>query len=207
MPAWRRFRITVAVVAVCCLLPLGYSVFHIATHGPSRSAPPSTSAPTSGASNPQAAGMALQVMPAPYQLSAPLSREVALPGADGLLIAGGLTSQGTSTDAVTSLDPVTGVTRAAGRLAAATHDAAGATVGGQTYVFGGGTVASVPTVQAVGAGASAKGAVAGQLPAARSDAGGVSARSGASVIPRRRRTPWGAPGLPPPRRRPLRARP
>src|ERR1700736_5916316 len=160
MPAWRRFRITVAVVAVCCLLPLGYSVFHVATHGPSRSAPPSTpaptSAPTSAARNPQATGMALQVMPAPYQLPAPLSREVALPGAGGLVIAGGLTSQGTSTDAVTSLDPATGVTRTAGRLAAATHDAAGATVGGQTYVFGGGTVASVPTVQAVGAGASAK---------------------------------------------------
>jgi hypothetical protein len=182
MPAWRRFRITVAVVAVCCLLPLGYSVFHMAAHGPSRSAPPSTSAPTSRASNPQAAGMALQVMPAPYQLPAPLSREVALPGAGGLLIAGGLTSQGSSTDAVTSLDPATGVTRAAGRLAAATHDAAGATVSGQTYVFGGGTVASVPTVQAVGAGASAKGAVVGQLPAARSDSSGVSAGSVAYVI-------------------------
>jgi N-acetylneuraminic acid mutarotase len=182
MPAWRRFRITVAVVAVCCLLPLGYSVFHMATHGPSRSAPPSTSAPTSKASNPQAAGMTLQVMPAPYQLPAPLSREVALPGAGGLLIAGGLTSQGTSTDAVTSLDPATGRTRAAGHLPAATHDAAGATLGGQTYVFGGGTVASVPTVQDLGAGASAKGAVVGQLPAARSDASGVSAGSVAYVI-------------------------
>ena len=176
----------VAVVAACCLLPLGYSVFRMATHGPSRSAPSPTSAPTSApasrASNPSAAGMALQVMPAPYQLPAPLSREVALPGAGGLLIAGGLTSQGTSTDAVTSLDPATGVTRPAGHLPAATHDAAGATLGGQTYVFGGGTVASVPTVQDLGAGASAKGAVVGQLPAARSDASGVSAGSVAYVI-------------------------
>src|SRR4029077_5583715 len=169
MPASRRFRITVAVVAACCLLPLGYSVFRMATQGPSRpapsSAPSSTSAPTSGPSNPSAAGMALQVMPAPYQLPAPLSREVALPGAGGVLIAGGLTSQGTSTDAVTSLDPATGATRAAGHLPAAPPDAAGAPRGGQTYVFGGGTVASVPTVQDLGAGASAKGAVVGQLPA------------------------------------------
>ena len=100
-------------------------------------------------------------------------REVALPGAGGLLIAGGLTSQGTSTDAVTSLVPATGVTRAAGHLPAATHDAASATLGGQTYVFGGGTVASVPTVQDFGVGASAKGAVVGKRRAARSDASGV----------------------------------
>ena len=180
MPAWRRFRITVAVVAACCLLPLGYSVFRMATHGPSRPAPPSTPAPASGARNPPAARMALQVMPAPYQLPAPLSREVALPGAGGLLIAGGLTSQGTSTDAVTSLDPATGATRAAGHLPAATHDAAGATLAGQMYVFGGGTVASVPTVQAIAAGAAP--AVVGRLPAARSDASGVSAGSIAYVI-------------------------
>jgi DNA-binding beta-propeller fold protein YncE len=42
---------------------------------------------------------------------------------------------------------VTGVTRAAARLPAATHDAAGAVLGGQAYLFGGGTSASVPTVQ------------------------------------------------------------
>jgi N-acetylneuraminic acid mutarotase len=182
MLARRRFRVTVALVAACCLLPLAYSVFHSATRGPSRSAAAPTATPTSRARNPAAAGLALQVMPAPYQLPAPLSREVALPGPGGLLIAGGLTSQGTSTDAVTDLDPATGVTRAAVRLAPATHDAAGADLGGQAYVFGGGTVASVPTVQAVGAGTSSEGAVVGQLPAARSDASGVSAGSVAYVI-------------------------
>ena len=126
--------------------------------------------------------MALQVTPAPYQLPAPLSREVALPAAGGLLIAGGLTAQGTSTDAVTRLDPVTGATRPAGHLAAATHDAAAASLGGQTYVFGGGTAASVPTVQAVTTGPAAQGAIVGQLPAARSDATGVTAGSVAYVI-------------------------
>ena len=187
MPARQRFHVTVAVVAVCCLLPLAYSLFHFAAHGSSsRSAPATARAPTSRAHGSPVAGLALQVMPAPYQLPAPLSREVALPAAGGLLLAGGLTARGTSTDAVTSLDPVTGGTRLTGHLAAATHDAAGAILGGHTYLFGGGTVTSVPTVQAfaagTAAGVAAKGTVVGQLPAARSDASGVTAGSVAYVI-------------------------
>jgi N-acetylneuraminic acid mutarotase len=185
MPGSRRFRITVAVVAACCLLPLAYSVFTVATHRPSRPsrpAPVTAPSPVSRASGPSVTDMALQVMPAPYQLPDGLSREVVLPRAGGLLIAGGLTPQETSTDAVTSLDPVTGATHAAGHLAAATHDAAGAGLGGQLYLFGGGTAASVPTVQAIVAGPAATGAVAGELPAARSDASGVTAGSVAYVI-------------------------
>src|SRR5271165_6601118 len=171
MPDSWRFRVTVAVVAACCLLPLAYSVFTVATHRPSRPsrpAPVTTPLPVSRASGPSVTDMALQVMPAPYQLPDGLSREVVLPGAGGLLIAGGLTPQETSTDAVTSLDPVTGATHAAGHLAAATHDAAGAGLAGQLYLFGGGTAASVPTVQAIAAGPAATGAVVGELPAARS---------------------------------------
>jgi N-acetylneuraminic acid mutarotase len=188
MPGSRRFRITVAVVAACCLLPLAYSVIRVATHRPPHSAPAPTSVPRSVASRPSVTGLALQVSPAPYQLPAPLSREVALPGASGLLIAGGLTAQGISTRAVTGLNPATGATSVAGHLAAATHDAAGASLGGQTYLFGGGTVASVPTVQAfaaqtvAAAGTGPKAAVVGQLPVARSDASGVTAGSVAYVI-------------------------
>jgi N-acetylneuraminic acid mutarotase len=188
MPGSRRFRITVAVVAACCLLPLAYSVIQVATHRPPHAAPTPTSVPRSVASRPSVTGLALQVSPAPYQLPAPLSREVALPGASGLLIAGGLTAQGISTRAVTGLNPATGATSVAGHLAAATHDAAGASLGGQTYLFGGGTVASVPTVQAfaaqtvAAAGTAPKAAVVGQLPVARSDASGVTAGSVAYVI-------------------------
>ena len=187
MPIGRRFRITVTVVAACCLLPLAYSVFQVATHRPSRSAPTAAPSPASGASGssvtgPSATGMALQVTSAPYQLPAPLSREVALSGTSGLLIAGGLTAQGSSTNAVTGLDPLTGATRSAGQLAAATHDAAGASLAGQAYVFGGGTATSVPTVQAIAAGPAALGGIVGQLPAARSDATGVTAGSVAYVI-------------------------
>jgi len=190
MPTWRRYRITLVVVAACCLLPLAYSVIHVAMQRPSGAAPSSTptSTSTSRPHGPPVTNMALQVMPAPYQLPAPLSREVALPAASGLLLAGGLTAQGISTNDVTGLNPATGATSVAGHLAAATHDAAGASLGGQTYLFGGGTVASVPTVQAIAAqtvaaaGPAPKAAVVGQLPAARSDASGVTAGSVAYVI-------------------------
>jgi DNA-binding beta-propeller fold protein YncE len=175
MSAAQRSRVTVVVVAVCCLVPLGYSAVRLTTHR----VPPASTAPTrvppARAHAPSVTGLVLQVTPAPYQLPAPLSREVALPAAGGLLIAGGLTTQGTSTDAVTSLDPVTGATRPAGRLAAATHDAAGVSLAGQAFLFGGGTVASVPAVQAFAVGAPVTAAVVGQLPVARSDATGVTA--------------------------------
>ncbi|HEY6296209.1 MAG TPA: hypothetical protein VIX15_11140, partial [Streptosporangiaceae bacterium] len=184
MSAAQRFRVTVVVVAVCCLVPLGYSAVRLTTH---RAPPPST-APTAAPAHPagthasSATDLVLQVTPAPYQLPAPLSREVALPAAGGLLIAGGLTARGTSTGAVTSLDPVTGATRRAGRLAAATHDAAGVSLRGQAYLFGGGTVASVPAVQAFAVAAPAIAAVVGQLPVARSDATGVTAGPVAYVV-------------------------
>ena len=124
--------------------------------------------------------MTLQVMPAPYQLPAAVSREVLLPASGGLLIIGGLTPFGTSASTVTSLDPVTGGTRPAGRLAQATHDAAGLVLGGRAFVLGGGTASSVPTVQAFTPGTPAT--VTGAMSRARSDSGGVSAGPAGYVI-------------------------
>jgi DNA-binding beta-propeller fold protein YncE len=126
--------------------------------------------------------MALQVMPAPYQLQAAVSREVLLPGATGLLIVGGLTSSGASANTVTSLNPVTGATRVVGHLAAATHDAAGFTVGGRAYVAGGGTTVSVPTIQAFTPGPGVQVVVVGRLTRARSDSIGVTAGSVGYVL-------------------------
>ena len=170
--AQRRFRITVVVVVACSLLPLAYSVIDHAGHRQAQL--PTRPVRSADATNRQpGAAMVLQVMPAPYQLPAGISREVVLPGAGGLMIAGGLTPSGVSTDAVTALDPVTGATRPAGRLAQATHDAAGVMLGGRMFVLGGGTTASVPAVQALSPGMRA--AVVGQLARPRSDADGVSA--------------------------------
>jgi DNA-binding beta-propeller fold protein YncE len=177
MTAQQRFRIAVAVVAACALLPLAYSVFHQASRQPARPAGglsrPAHAGNSQTGNSQTEAGMVLQVMPAPYQLPTAVSREVVLPGAGGMLIAGGLTPSGASTDAVTALDPVTGATRGAGRLAAATHDAAGVMLGRRMFVLGGGTASSVPTVQAFTPGAHM--AVVGALVRARSDSSGVSA--------------------------------
>jgi hypothetical protein len=179
-----------AVVAVCVLVPLAFSVFEVATHRPPpASAAPShtpTPTPTHRTNSTTGSGLVLEVVPAPYQLPSALSREVALPSGSGVLLAGGLTAQDTSTDSVTGLNPVTGATRPVALLAAATHDAAGVILGGRAFLFGGGTAASVPTVQAIAPGiASATGiqaAVVGQLPTARSDASAVTSGSVAYVI-------------------------
>jgi hypothetical protein len=162
--ARRRLGVGAAVAVAACSLPASACT---GSH-PAASRPVS---PTPSATGLDADPPVLQVMPAPYQLPAAVSREVVLPGPGGLLIAGGLTPGGTSAGTVTALDPVTGATRQAATLAAATHDAAGAVLGGQAYLFGGGTAASVPTIQTITPGA--KSEVAGALPAARSDLGAV----------------------------------
>jgi hypothetical protein len=132
---------------------------------------PGTAARLGPKAGPGRHGLVLQVSPAPYQLPAAVSRATVLPAGSGLLILGGLTPRSVSTDAVTRLDPATGATRPAGTLASATHDAAGAVLGGRPYLFGGGSAASVATVQAVSTGGVA--AVTGRLPTVRSDVSGV----------------------------------
>ena len=176
--AQQRFRITVAVVAVCSLLPLAYSVFDQAAHRQTQSAAGPARA-YAGNRQLNAAGV-LQVMPAPFQLPAAISREVVLPDAGNLLIAGGLMTSGASADTVTILDPVTGATRPAGRLAEATHDAASLMVNGRVFVLGGGSSVSVPAIQAFTPGTSA--VVAGALSRARSDSSGVSAGAYGYVV-------------------------
>jgi hypothetical protein len=178
--ARRRFRVGAAAAIAACALPASACT---ASHQ-AASRPPAGSSPAHGAAGLADPGLALQVMPAPYQLPAAVSREVVLPGAGGLLMIGGLTPQGTSADTVTALDPVTGATRPAARLAAATHDAAGAVLGGRAYLFGGGSAASgalsEPTIQAITPGT--KTAVVGQLPTARSDLTSVTAGPVAYLI-------------------------
>jgi len=169
MSTRRQFGIAVAaVLATCCLSSCTGS--HPADPVRHRSA----------ASRAHGATMTLQVMPAPYQLPAAVSREVLLPTAGGLLIIGGLTRSGISVSTVMDLDPVTGGTRPSGRLAQATHDAAGLILGGQAFVLGGGTASSVPTVQAFTPGTPAT--VTGAMSQARSDSSGVSAGPAGYVI-------------------------
>jgi hypothetical protein len=139
-----------------------------------------SSSPAAPASAAPPAAVTLQITPAAYLLPAGISREVVFPQGRNLLIAGGLTPQATSTDTVTLLDPATGQTSLAGRLAAATHDAGGATVGGRSLVFGGGDQASVAVVQAISPHGTAT--ATGQLPGPRSDLSAVSVHGTAYLL-------------------------
>jgi hypothetical protein len=112
----------------------------------------------------------------PWSLAAPISRTVVLPGADGhLLVAGGLTGQNTSASGIYSLDTSAGQLSEVGSLPAGVHDAAGAVVGGQDVLFGGGAPSTNANVVAFSAsGASVSASTIGELPAPRSDSTAVS---------------------------------
>jgi hypothetical protein len=103
-----------------------------------------------------------------------------LPRGGNLLIIGGLDQRSVTTRAVTELNPVTGRTTRAGHLADASHDAAGALLGGTPYLFGGGVVTSIATVQALRHGGTAS--VAGQLPGPRSDLSSVTLGTTAYLV-------------------------
>jgi Kelch motif protein len=93
-----------------------------------------------------------------------------------VLLAGGLTSLG-STATVLRIDLSVGTVHAVGQLVVAVHDAAGAVVGNEAIVFGGGNVSPVAVVQAAQAG---KGSLLGALPIARAD--GVAVALGGQAI-------------------------
>jgi hypothetical protein len=101
---------------------------------------------------------------------------VALPGPDGrVVILGGLTASNTSVAGVFTLDTGSGDLSLVGDLVAGLHDASGAVLNGQDVVFGGGSPATVATVQtfpapqATSSGVTASGTLAGDLPQPRSD--------------------------------------
>ncbi len=178
-------------------------------HGPGQAGPsggsrtadsgaahPATAAGTVGSPRSRSAGpLTLQVSPAPYQLPSGLAREVVFPAGPDLLLAGGLTPRSTSTAAVRQLNPSTGSTVRVGRLTAPTHDAAGATLGGRAFVFGGGEQDSVATVQKITAQITAQevtahqstaahgtATVAGRLPRPRSDLAAVTSGGTAYLL-------------------------
>jgi len=110
----------------------------------------------------------------PWQLPAPISREIVLPaaGAASLLLAGGLRVGGASDDGVYTLDTANGQLKSSGTLALATHDAAGADVGSDALVFGGGISTPSARVQRLSMAGSSPSSLA-DLPEARADATAV----------------------------------
>ena len=116
----------------------------------------------------------------PWHLAAPISREVVVASSPGqLIVLGGLTAGGVSASRISALSTATGAPRHIGALSAPLHDAAAGELGGRALVFGGGSPATVATVQAFtlpGPGSGTRGATAttaGSMPAPRSDAAAV----------------------------------
>jgi hypothetical protein len=117
----------------------------------------------------------------PWQLTAPLSREVVVPGPGkhGLVVLGGLDSGAASTSSVGVLDTHNGRLAAYGALAQPTHDAAVAELGGRIFVIGGGSATAAGSIQIVHGGRTLSG---GSLPSARADAGAVTIGRTAYVV-------------------------
>jgi hypothetical protein len=85
----------------------------------------------------------------PWHLAAPVSREVAVAGPPGrLIVLGGLTTGGGSASGIYAVRTGSGAVHQVGALSAPMHDAAVAVIGQHAVVFGGGSPATVATVQA-----------------------------------------------------------
>jgi outer membrane protein assembly factor BamB len=110
----------------------------------------------------------------PWHLPEPLSREAAATVApDEFIVLGGMIAGGASADGVYAVRTNSGSARLIGRLAAPLHDAAAAVSGQRALVFGGGSAASVGTVQSFPLRGGGRAVTVGTLPAPRSDAQAV----------------------------------
>jgi hypothetical protein len=158
------------MLGTAVLIVAGWAAAH-----PDRGGPAPVAATGHGPAAPQGLAAAESGL-LPWSLPAPVSREVVVPGQHGrLIILGGLTPEGSSAAGVYSVRTGTGRARRIGALGVAVHDAAGAVTGGRALVFGGGSAASITTVQGFTLPGGDKGATAGPapLPKARSDLAAV----------------------------------
>jgi hypothetical protein len=167
--------ITVATVLGATVVITGILV---AVHPHQGATAPAAGPPAPARHDPAASGglAAAESGLLPWHLPAPVSREVVLPGQHGrLIILGGLTPGGASANGVYSVRTRTGAARRIGALGVAVHDAAGSLTGGHALVFGGGSAASIATVQGFTLPGGDGGAAAGPapLPNARSDLAAV----------------------------------
>ncbi|MGA9371230.1 MAG: hypothetical protein WBV53_05230 [Solirubrobacterales bacterium] len=135
---------------------------------------------TTAASAGSSAPVRLKAERSANRLPVALHGETVAATTGGLLVIGGENGGGSSTDTVYRLDPVNGRTAASGSLVQPLHDAAAATVGGQTLVFGGGNTSTLDQVQALTTDGPAR--PVGRLPAALSDLSAVAVGGAAYVL-------------------------
>ena len=82
-----------------------------------------------------------------FALPAPVEREVAVASGGRIVIAGGLDASSASTNGVFSLNPITHALTTLGSVPQPFHDAAGAVIGQNVFIFGGGAASSSASVQ------------------------------------------------------------
>ncbi len=195
----RRQRRRAAAVALLVILIIagisfascsGGSATPTSTASSTSGSPSSAPTPTSG-SHKASTGTGPASIEAgiePWQLGAPLSREAVVANGTGLTVLGGITPSGTSLSTVSTINPTSGAITAATGLATPVHDASAVSLGRTTFVLGGGSPATVATVQSVPSPSipptpNGTGTVAGQLPQPRSDlaVAATSTSSGARI--------------------------
>ncbi|MGE5227257.1 MAG: PQQ-binding-like beta-propeller repeat protein [Planctomycetaceae bacterium] len=140
-----------------------------------------TSSSSSGPSSSPAAATVLKVVRAPYHLPAPVQRAVAVTDGARIVIAGGLDAAGSSTGGVFALTPSNGHLRSLGTVPQVFHDAAGALLGRNLFVFGGGVTTTSDAVQAFDL-STGRGRVAGHLPTPLSDLAAVTVDGKAYLV-------------------------
>jgi hypothetical protein len=119
----------------------------------------------------------------PWHMPQPISREAVAAGPGGqLIILGGLTNGSTSAAGISAVRTATGATRQIGTLTAAVHDAAVATSGRRVLILGGGSPATVGTVQSFSVYGNGIATRTGSLPAPRSGGEAVTIGSTAYVV-------------------------
>jgi len=140
----RRRRVALGAAALVALVIVLVSIRGCSTTSTTMShagAAPRTT-PTSGAIPAVEAGVL------PWSLATPLSREVLLAGGGNTLtVVGGLDGAQASVPTVFTIDTATGNRTVVGALAQGVHDAAGAVIAGQGYLFGGGSPTTVADVE------------------------------------------------------------
>ncbi len=183
----RRQRRRAAALAALVVLLVAGVAFASCSGGSSPKAEPASGGGSKAAT--AARGPAsIEAGIAPWQLAAPVSRESVVADGTGLTVLGGITPAGSSLASVSTIDPASGTVTPAVNLAAPVHDAAAATLGSTTFVFGGGSPNTFATIQAVPvpavpSKAAGTATVAGQLPEPRSDLAVATVTTGAASHP------------------------
>ncbi|MGH9017641.1 MAG: hypothetical protein ACRDY1_07830 [Acidimicrobiales bacterium] len=130
----RRARRTKRLLVVVVLVAAGGAAYAVVGGGgPSRPTPPHHPPPA-------AATVSVVTTLASWQLGAPITREVVLPGpagTDELTIVGGSTTGGLAASGAFALDVDTGTLTQVGDLSTTLDEAAGAVIGSRDVIFGG----------------------------------------------------------------------